>query len=160
MLMKCSKKLFGGNHSECYTHVKSQDIRYIIVEAFLNALQMSATLSNCEKGFKQSGLYPFNPDIPLNSCWAMSDISNKLSKVKQKRNGEASLLTDDDNFIRLCHYQNTDPDESISFDCIAKLKTNDKKIGRIISDLGPIHILKQVIIDDCIKYIIEVNTID
>ena len=55
---------------------KTSKLRFIIICAFLDALQKSTTRTNIISGFEKSGFIPFNPNSPLSSVFAMNEIYN------------------------------------------------------------------------------------
>jgi hypothetical protein len=46
---------------------KTQMLRIALVESFTNGLQRGATSNNILAGFRASGVYPYNPSVPLSS---------------------------------------------------------------------------------------------
>ena len=56
-----------------YTKKTLKEIRVMMIQCLLDALSESATLSNSQSGFRASGIYPLNGDIPLSSKYAMND---------------------------------------------------------------------------------------
>ena len=59
----------------------------MMIKCLNNALSESATLSNIESGFKASGIYPLDVNVPLNSKYAMDNsmrerFPNLYEKIK------------------------------------------------------------------------------
>ncbi|KAI4472063.1 hypothetical protein MML48_1g08606 [Holotrichia oblita] len=52
---------------------------YRVAELFKNAYQNAATISNAEKGFLSTGIYPFNPDIFPDWMFAPAEIPSVSS---------------------------------------------------------------------------------
>jgi hypothetical protein len=61
---------------------KAQVMRRILVESFINALPAGATPANIEAGFRQSGVHPFDPSIPLNSDFAVPPVDPRIFQTR------------------------------------------------------------------------------
>lgn len=66
-------KLEGENKEEIEACKTEQD-RFVLISAVIDAYASSATIMNCKSAFMASGVLPFNPDKPLNN--------ERLSKTK------------------------------------------------------------------------------
>lgn len=56
--------------------------RTFIINSFLNAMTKSCTPSNIMAGFKKTGIFPLNPEIPLSSDFAMGDQNIYQNRAK------------------------------------------------------------------------------
>ena len=65
------------------------DIRIMMIECFINALSESANMTNIKSGFRASGIFPLNPEVPLASKYSMdSSLRDKFPSIYQKiKNG-------------------------------------------------------------------------
>ena len=66
---------------------KLKEVRIMMIKCLNNALSESAILSNIESGFKASGIYPLDINVPLNSKYAMDNsmrerFPNLYEKIK------------------------------------------------------------------------------
>jgi hypothetical protein len=57
---------------------KTQLLRQILVDSFINAVHRGATPANIVAGFQKTGIIPFNPMIPLESQYAMDPPNLRL----------------------------------------------------------------------------------
>ena len=103
---------------------KLNEIRIMMIKCLNNALSQSATLYNIQSGFKASGVYPLNQDIPMKSKYAMNNsMREKYPHLYEKiKNG--NLINN--------HHLNGSP-ENLAYTCNADfhrpLKESDQKIG-------------------------------
>jgi hypothetical protein len=64
------QKLHTINEADPAKREKSSLLRKLLVTAFIDALQKSATVSNIKAGFKSAGMSPWDPSRPLESEFA------------------------------------------------------------------------------------------
>lgn len=65
------------------------ELRIMMVRCFLDALSQSATLTNIQSGFKASGIFPLNPEVPLASKYAMdSSLRERFPEIYQDINND------------------------------------------------------------------------
>lgn len=72
------------NYSTSLTLRKNlTNIRTRIIEIFLSASTKACTLTNITSGFNTTGIYPLNPEIPLNSDYTMNVLNIFTNNAKK-----------------------------------------------------------------------------
>jgi hypothetical protein len=62
---------------------KTQMLRIALVESFINGLQRGATSGNILAGYRASGVYPYNPNVPLSFDFAVEPPNDDMFRTIQ-----------------------------------------------------------------------------
>jgi hypothetical protein len=77
------KRLMGSLHllrdADPNKREKTDLLRYIMCESFLDAYREATTRTNCAAGFRAAGIVPFAPDLPLSSQYMMDTRSDQIA---------------------------------------------------------------------------------
>ena len=123
------------SHIEINKKLSSRELRNAMIESFLNSLRISGTPTNIINGFKSSGIYPFNPNEPIESpyCTNFHEIDIELSDLWINSQDNLKKL-----FIKENGWEPT-TDLSVNLQQIAKnLLNSDIASGRGLSILPDI----------------------
>ena len=55
-----------------------KEIRIIMIKCIVEAINEAASFSNIQSGFRASGLYPLNKNVPLSSKYAMDNTAYRV----------------------------------------------------------------------------------
>jgi hypothetical protein len=61
---------------------KTQVMRTILVESFINTVPAGAIPTNIAAGLRQSGLHPFDQSVPLSSDFAVPPVDPRISQKR------------------------------------------------------------------------------
>lgn len=126
------------------------------VSSFLDAISISMTLSNCKTAFAKSGLYPYDPERPLNSPFVSQFLGNNPLNLETNRlNINGLLLTEENTFLQVLTYflfksgvplQNFNWKYGDICNNIRNWMRSDISIGRLLSPL-PTYLTTPQVID-------------
>jgi hypothetical protein len=86
---------------------KSEKLRYILIEAFLNALSIGGNRRNIKAGFATTEFYPFDPSQHLGSKYIRENMLDNFKEPESyvPENFRTSLLTSDESIQELAMFE-------------------------------------------------------
>jgi hypothetical protein len=121
-------------------------IRRVLVESFVDALRRGATPGNIEAGFRATGTIPLNPQVPLDSAYAVDPVNPMIFQAHPTGTEVNDIiLTSAEGLDFLCRHQKgreiLDDDYQIEWRQLwERLKTSPVAMGRAISEPPPLFV--------------------
>lgn len=143
-------------HADPEQREKAGIIRRVLVESFINAVRRGGTPGNIGAGFRATGIVPFNPQVPLDSAYAVDhDDSMIFHAHRTGTEVNEMLLTSPEGLSFLCQHQNrreiVDDDYRIEWARLWQhLKGLPLLMGRALSEPPPLfvrgddHLIRQI----------------
>ena len=142
-------KKYGEKMEKYLNRMTAQDVRIMMIQCMLDAISTAASIKNIQAGFRQSGINPLNPSIPLASKFAIDqklrtqipDLYKNINNGDMIGNHHLNGTAENLQFIFKVHYGRVPDKDDLEIKQdkikmeISKISTNCSRILTGIPDI-------------------------